>query len=65
MSKLFRQHRRELADKSATLEVTSVRVQGSHGVALLRFGTTTERRVLVQREGGTWKMGVLLDIGVP
>lgn len=66
MSKLFEQHRLELSDKSAKLEVTHMRVYGDQGVVLLRFSTgVPERRVLIQRESGTWRMGLLLDVAVP
>jgi hypothetical protein len=65
VSKLFKKHHRELVAEVAGLEVTHVRVEGDRGLALLRFRTMPERRVLVHREHGVWKMGVLLDIGVP
>jgi hypothetical protein len=65
MSKLFKQRHRELVADVAGLEVTRVRISGDHGLALLRFGPTRERRVLVRRERGACKMGVLLDVGVP
>jgi hypothetical protein len=65
VSKLLKQHRQSLVADRASLTVTRVRVSGSSGLALLRFGTKTERRVLVCREGGVWRMDVLLDIGVP
>jgi hypothetical protein len=65
MSKLFKQRHRELAGDIAGLKLTRVRVGGDRGLALLRFGSTRERRVLVRRERGAWKMDVLLDVGVP
>jgi hypothetical protein len=65
MSKLFKQRHRELAADVTGLEVILMRVSGNRGVALLRFGTTRERRVFLKREGGVWKMNVLLDVGVP
>jgi hypothetical protein len=65
VSKLFNQHHRELVSKAAALKVTRVRVEGDRGVVLLRFGATSERRILVHYERGTWKMDDLLDIGVP
>jgi hypothetical protein len=66
MSKLFKVRRRELEAKSATLEVKSVRVRGDRAVALLRFGKAPERRVLLRREFGVWKMTELFDmVAVP
>lgn len=65
MSRLLKRVHWQLVADVARLKVTLVRVNGNHGLVLLRFGTIPERRVLVQRERGVWKMGVLLDIGVP
>jgi hypothetical protein len=65
MSKLFKQHRRQLAAEVATMQVTGVRVKGDQGLALLNFGSPPERHMLVRRERGAWKIGVFLDIGMP
>jgi hypothetical protein len=65
LSKLFRRRHRELAGDIATLKPTVVRVSGDRGLALVRFGATRERRLLLRRERGAWKMDVLLDVGVP
>lgn len=64
VSGLFKRHP-ELAAKARSIEVTYVRVEGDRGLAVLRFGRRTVRRVLVHHEHGAWKMGVLLDMGVP
>lgn len=65
LSKLFKRRHRELAGDVAALKPTVVRVSGDHGLALVRFGATRERRLLLRRERGAWKMDVLLDVGVP
>jgi hypothetical protein len=65
MSKLFKQLHGELARDVAGLELIRARVRGDHGVAVLRFGGARERRVLVRRERGAWKMDLLLDVGMP
>jgi hypothetical protein len=65
LSKLFKRRHRELAGDVAALALTVVRVGGDRGLALVRFGATRERRVLLRRERGAWKMDVLLDVGVP
>jgi hypothetical protein len=65
LSKLFKQRHRELAGDVAALKTTVVRVGGDRGLSLVRFGATRERRVLLRRERGAWKMDVLLDVGVP
>jgi len=65
LSKLFKRRHRELTGDVAALEPTVVRVGGDHGLALVRFGAARERRVLLRRERGAWKMDVLLDLGVP
>jgi hypothetical protein len=44
MSKLFRQHHRQLAAEPATLEVTSVRIEGPRELAIFRLPTTPEPR---------------------
>jgi hypothetical protein len=66
MSKLFRQRHRQFAAEAAALEVTSVRVKGTRGLAVLRFATTPEpRKISVRREHGVWKIKELLDSGMP
>jgi hypothetical protein len=64
-SKLFARHRHELARQIAALEVTEVQVKGNRGFVRLRFAATPEHVVSVHREGGVWKVSVLLDeVGV-
>jgi hypothetical protein len=65
MAKLFRHSRAQLAAKTATLEVTSIRVSGNHGFALLSFGKMPERDITVRREHHRWKIGMLLDEELP
>lgn len=64
-SKLFKQRHREAVEDVATLQVARVRLNGNQGMALVRFGATRERDVLVHRDRGAWKMSVLLDNGAP
>jgi hypothetical protein len=66
VSRLFKRSHRELADELSTLEVTSVRVEGQRGWALLRFGSSrAPGRMLTHREGSVWKIGQLLRSGMP
>jgi hypothetical protein len=65
MSLLFKEDHEQLAADSTTLQVTSVRVNGLHGLALLGFRTTPERQIRVERDGGAWKLDALLDRELP
>jgi hypothetical protein len=61
MSKLFKQSHRQLTAYANALKVTSVRVDGDHGVAILSFKTLPTRQIRLAREGGAWKLEGLLD----
>lgn len=66
MSQLFKEVHEQLSVADIpTLEVTAVRVNGSHGLALLAFKTTPERWIAVRREHGAWKIDGLLDSEIP
>ncbi len=61
MSRLFTYLHRRMASEAATLKVTRVRLKSKGGYAVLRFNAPPERELNVVREGGTWKVGSLLD----
>lgn len=62
LSKLFKLHHRELAEKSARLRVTAVRVSGEHALAVLFFPQIPEVRQFIEhRVGRTWRLAGLLD----
>jgi hypothetical protein len=67
ISKLFRQHHRELAeDVTGGYRVLLIQVRGNRGYVLVRFSAKRELRelrVLVRRAHGVWKMDVPLDNG--
>jgi hypothetical protein len=65
MSLLFKEDHQRLAADIEGIEVTSVRVKGSRGLALLGFRTAPERQIPVRRERGTWKIEALLDKELP
>jgi hypothetical protein len=65
MSLLFKEDHQQLAADVATIEVTSVRVKGRYGLALLGFRTSPERQIPVRRERGVWKIDTLLDEELP
>lgn len=65
MSKVFREFGRQLRAYAARLEVTGVRLEGDHGVAVLGFKSLPGRQIRVAREGGVWKMDALLDSELP
>jgi hypothetical protein len=60
----FRRRHRELAVKSATMHVVSVRVGGDLGTAALSFSGEPESYLLLRREG-VWKLASLVDETIP
>jgi hypothetical protein len=64
-SLIFAHEHQLLAMKTATLQVTGVKVKGDNGVAMLGFRTTPERWIPVAREGHVWKIDALLDHELP
>jgi hypothetical protein len=65
LTKVFIKEHAQYALRHATLEVTSVRVEGGHGFAMLRFKDTPDHHLRVRREGGRWTVHQLLDEGLP
>lgn len=59
------QHQRLVRDNVTTMMVTSVRVKGDLGLAVLGFKTVPEGEILVQREGRAWRIADLLDSQMP
>lgn len=64
LSKLLASYRSDFVRDAAALRVTAVRAQGPKSVVLLNFGRF-ERRVLLHKEDGRWKMNVFSDKGLP
>jgi hypothetical protein len=64
MSKLFKQHHRQLMADLAKLQVTDVRIRAHHALVLLGFKTVPPRTIRVHRERRVWKIDALLDDGV-
>lgn len=61
-SSLFEIDHRILATGADTVIVTSLRIRGDHGIALLAFKTMPERQIAVHREpNGNWTIDALLD----
>jgi hypothetical protein len=57
LSRIFRRFHRQLTRDSATLELTSVRVQGNRALALMRFEQApVPDHMALHREGSTWKV---------
>jgi hypothetical protein len=66
MSRLFSLSEQQIAAAdTAALVVTSVRVKGSMGLALLGFRIARERQISVRREHDAWKIDALLDLPIP
>lgn len=65
LSKVFKYNHRQLAAYAARLEVTGVRLDRNHGVAVLGFRTLPGRLIHVVRESGVWKINTLLDSELP
>lgn len=64
MSKVFRGNHRQLVVESRTFKVIGIRVLRKRAWVLLRFGPKSVRRLVVYREGNSWKVGELLDTGL-
>jgi hypothetical protein len=65
MSKIFKEHHLQLAAYAGGLEVTGVRVDHDHGLAVLGFKTLPGRQIRVAREARAWKLEALLDSELP
>ena len=64
MGLLFKHLHSQLATAVPQMQVTHVRLVGSHGLAVMSFGGL-ERQIPVIREGRTWKVEALLDSEAP
>ena len=62
---LFNVDHQELAAGAASVQVSSLSIQGSHGLAALVYTTMPEREIPMDREHGTWRIGGLVDIEMP
>jgi hypothetical protein len=63
---LFKEeHQRLIADEVATMAVTSAHLKGEVGLALLAFKKAIQGEIIVEREGGMWKVDALIDGEVP
>lgn len=61
ISGLLAESHRALLSESNTLRVVGVRVRRRRASAILRFGGTAARHILLYNEGGAWKIGTLAD----
>lgn len=66
LSRLFQnQHRYLSAEQPATMVITGVRIEGDVALTTLGFKRTPEGEMILQREGGGWKLDALFDSGLP
>lgn len=65
LTKTFQHFHDELAFRALRLHVGQVRVEGRHGVALLRFPGLLERELDLEREGRSWRIFGLIDKPLP
>jgi hypothetical protein len=65
MSRLFKRRHDGLVQEVPTLQVTAVRVNGAHGVAVLGFKTVPEHWMPIVREDGRWKVHSVLGLLLP
>lgn len=65
VSSLFALNHQLLAEMVGTLQVTGVRIDGRHALALLGFKTMPERQIAVRDEHGAWRIDGLLDSELP
>ncbi len=56
---LSRERQLLLADEVTTMKVTQVHAKGTIGLAVLRFKRSPESNIVVEREGGAWKINAL------
>lgn len=61
ISDVLAESHRALLAENRTLRVIGVRVRRRRASALLRFGSTTARHILLYKEEGAWKIGTLVD----
>jgi hypothetical protein len=65
LSALFKHRHPNLMLDAPTLQVTTVRVDGAHGMAVLGFRTAPEHWMPIARERGVWKAHALLGLLLP
>ncbi len=65
VSLIFKLDHEEIAADALSLHVTSVRVAGLQGLALLGFKTTGESKLPLLRERGAWRIDALLYSELP
>ena len=65
MSKVFKQNHQQLASEVPSMTFIRVRVGGNRGLVFMTFKTPEPRDIGAQLEGGTWKVGGLLDDPLP
>ncbi|MGN6372804.1 MAG: hypothetical protein ACTHM1_07415 [Solirubrobacteraceae bacterium] len=61
MSKVFGESRAQLTAENRALKVMAVRIQHRRAWVLLRFSPDSVRRLILYREGSSWKVGEALD----
>lgn len=64
MAGIFRARRKLLRAEAKSIEVTSVRLDGMRGLAVLRFKSIPARSIRVHRERRIWKVSTMLDTEV-
>jgi hypothetical protein len=62
---LEQQRQQFIEDEPSTMVVLGARLKGESAIALLGFQKAPESSILVQREGKTWKVGVLSGTELP
>jgi hypothetical protein len=62
---LFKHFHQEVAARLPKLKISVVRTKERQGVAVLNFGSPSEREIRVSREGHNWKVLALLDNELP
>ncbi len=62
---LAQQHAHLVAEEPASMVVTAVRLNGATGLVVIGFKHAPESELIVQHEGGAWRVGALFDSLVP
>lgn len=65
MTLFFKHEHPRFAVMLPKLQITRVRLEEHHGLAVLSFGKLPERQIRVTKEGHVWKVDALLDSELP
>jgi hypothetical protein len=65
MTKVFTHSHKQIVARLPKLEVSRIRIEGRHGIAILRFGAMSAQEIQLEREGRSWKILALAGNELP